>query len=95
MERPWLGVVGPMSSNNVSHLFFLSAFHCTDLNSQTKNLYKMGKRRMPYWVLSVYDLRRKEKALFHRSLLPTPLFQTKSDHIKPNQNLFWFSGLPC
>ena len=53
----------------------------------------MGKR-MPYWVLSVYDLRRKEKALFHRTLLPTLPFQTKSDHIKPNQTFFGSLGFP-
>ena len=95
MERPWLGVVGPVSSNNVSHLSFLSAFHCTGLNSQTRTLYKMGKRRMPYWVLSVHDLRRKDKALFHRSLLPLPPLQTKLDHIKPNQTFFFGSmGFP-
>ena len=49
---------------------------------------------MPYWVLSVYDLRRKEKALFHRTLLPTLPFQTKSDHIKPNQTFFGSLGFP-
>lgn len=42
---------------------FLCAFHFSGLNSQGETPHMVGKRKMPYWVLSAYDLRRKEKAL--------------------------------
>lgn len=90
-ETSWLGEAGPRTSNNMNPSpippLFLPppfpplCFYYASLNPPTGTLHKVGKRKMPYWVLSVHDRRRKGRAVSRRS----PLISLKRTPCGPNQ----------